>query len=198
MMPGSRTADCMRHAEALLALVDASTPTTGSTAALHHIAWCRACGNDLEDLALAIVAMRRFGEDPPAAARSSAAWPGLSARIVEGRAAAAAAAWRWRASLAGLMAATMVVAALVGPLALHVPLAGGVDEPTGFSPAQLDGDARRSEATYIWQSSTGSLVGASAPATASGYAAPPRYPDGLVPQRKEVPVRTTGRAPKAN
>ncbi|TAL07952.1 MAG: hypothetical protein EPO00_08110 [Chloroflexota bacterium] len=197
-MPGSRTADCRRHEDALLGLVDPATPTTGSTAALDHIEWCRACADDLQDLALAIVAMRRFGDDPPAAARSSAAWPSLSARIVQGRAAAAAAAWRWRASLAGLMAGMAVVAALVGPMALHVPLAGGVDEPTGLSPARLEGDARRVEASYIWQSSTGSLFGASAPATASGYAAPPRYPDGLVPQRKEVPVRTTGRAPRAD
>ena len=190
--------DCRRHADALLDLADPSTPTTDSSAALDHIEWCRTCADELQDLALAIIAMRRFGEDPPAAARSSEVWPTINARIVNGRAAAAAAAWRWRASLAGLVTSTMMVAALVGPTALHVPLAGGVDEPTGLSPARLEGDARRAEASYIWQSNTGSLFGASAPVSASGYLAPPRYPDGLVPQRKEVPVRTTGRAPKAN
>lgn len=198
MMAARGSADCRRHADALIGLVDPVTPTTDSTAALDHIEWCRRCADDLEDLALAIIAMRRFGDDPPAVARSTAAWPTLSARIVHGRAAAVAAAWRWRASLAGLATGMLVVAALVGPMALHVPLSGGVDEPTGFSPARLEGEARRVEAAYIWQSSIGSLFGASAPASASGYAAPPRYPDGLVPQRKEVPVRTTGRAPKAD
>ena len=192
------TTDCRRHAEALLDLADPALVTTDSTAALDHIEWCRPCADELQDLALAIIAMRRFGEDPPATARSSEVWPTINARIINGRAAAAAAAWRWRASLAGLVTGTMMVAALVGPTALHVPLAGGVDEPTGLSPARLEGDARRAEASYIWQSSTGSLFGARASISASGYVAPPRYPDGLVPQRKEVPVRTTGRAPEAD
>lgn len=192
------TRECRRHAEALLDLADPSALTTDSSAALDHIEWCRQCADRLQDVALAIVAMRRFGEDPAASARSPEVWPTISGRILNGRAAAAAAAWRWRASVAGLVTATMMVAALVGPTALHVPLAGGVDEPTGLSPARLEGDARRAEAYYIWQSSTGSLLGASAPASVSGYFAPPRYPDGLVPQRKEVPVRTTGRAPTAN
>ncbi|MES2208675.1 MAG: hypothetical protein V4515_00580 [Chloroflexota bacterium] len=190
--------DCRRHASALLEIVDPRTPTPGSTAALDHLEWCRRCSDELQDLALAIVAMRRFGEADAGEAGSASAWPNLSRRIVGTRAAAAAAVWRWRASLAGLVAGTLVVAAVVGPLALHVPLAGGVDEPTGYSAAQLEGRARQVEAAYIWQSSTGLLFGTTTPAATPGYVAPRRYPDDLVPERKEVSVRTTGRSPKVD
>ena len=198
MIGRSGMADCRRHASALLELADPRVPTAGSRAALDHLEWCHRCSGELQELALAIVAMQRFGEASAIDFETASAWPSLSARIVKTRAAAAAVAWRWRASLAGLAAGTLVVAAVVGPLALHVPLAGGIEEPTGFSAARLEVEARRSEATYIWQASTGSLFGIHSASTTGGYAGPRRYPDDIVPERKEVPVRTTGRVPKAD
>ncbi|MBI2764181.1 MAG: hypothetical protein HYX54_10670 [Chloroflexi bacterium] len=174
--------------------MDPRTPTPGSGAALDHLEWCRRCSDELQELALAIVAMRRFGEAGAGESESASSWPSLRARILDTRAAAAAVVWRWQASLAGLAAGTLLVAAMVGPLALHVPLAGGVDEPTGSTAAQLEGQAWRIEANYLRQSMTGSLVGVSAPITTTEYAGPRRYPDNTTPERKEVPVRTIDRA----
>lgn len=198
MMGRSSPPDCRRHASALLDLVDPLTPTPGSAAAMDHLEWCRRCSDELQDLALAIVALRRYGEADDAQPASPTAWPNLSARIVSTRAAAAAAAWRWRASVAGLAAGTLVVAALVGPLALHVPLAGGVDEPTGYSQVELEGRARRVEAAYIWQSNVGSFFRAPTTVTAPESVGLRRYPDDFIPEWKEVQVRTTGRPPKAD
>ena len=165
---------------------------------MDHLEWCRTCADQLQDLALAIVAMRRFGESGADEPESVHAWPRLRTRIEATRAAAAAAAWRWRASLAGLGTATLLVAAMVGPLAMHVPLAGGVDEPTGYSPAQLDLDAWRVEANYISESTTASAHGSPVTILANGHADQRRYPDNVSPGRKEVPVRTIDRALKAH
>lgn len=198
MMRRSLPPDCRRHASALLDLVDPLASTPGSAAAMDHLEWCRRCSDELQDLALAIVAMRRYGRVDSAQPVSTTAWPSLSARIVSTRAAAAAAAWRWRASVAGLAVGTLLVAALVGPLALHVPLAGGVDEPTGYSQTKLEGRARRVEAAYIWQSNVGSLFRVPPTVTAPESAGLRRYPDDLIPAWKEVQVRTTGRPPKAD
>lgn len=185
--------ECRRHAGALLDLVDARTATPGSSAAMDHLEWCRSCSDELQDLALAIVAMRRFGESGAGHSGSPNAWANLRTRIEVTRAAAAAVAWRWRASLAGLATATFLVAAMVGPLAMHVPLAGGVDEPTGYSAIQLEGHARQIEANYIWQSNAVSTHGSPAANFSSGYTDARRYPDNIIPERKEVPVRATDR-----
>lgn len=193
---GPASLECRRHASALLDLVDSRPRTPGSEAAMDHLEWCGTCSDALQDLALAIVAMRRFGESGASESGSPYAWPRLRTRIEATRAAAAAAAWRWRASLAGLGTATLLVAAMVGPLAMHVPLAGGVDEPTGFSPAQLEVDAWRVEANYISESTTASAHGSPATIIPNGRPDPRRYPDNVIPGRKEVPVRTIDRALK--
>lgn len=192
------SSECRRHASALLDLVDPRTPTPGSGAALDHLEWCRPCSDELQDLALAIVAMRRFGEAGAGESGSVSAWPSLQTRIVNTRAAAAAVAWRWRASLAGLATGTLLVAAMVGPLAMHVPLAGDVDEPTGYSPTQLEARARKIEANYLWQSVTASPFGVVPTSITTEYAGPRRYPDNIMPERKEVPVRTSDRALEAH
>lgn len=190
--------DCRRHASALLDLADPRALTPASGAAMDHLEWCRSCSDELQELALAIVALRRFGEAGAGQSCSPSSWPTLRARILDSRAAAAAVAWRWRASLAGLATGTLLVASMVGPLAMHVPLAGGVEEPTGYSAAQLESQARRIEANYLWQSTTGSPLGVSATLAATGYAGPRRYPDSRIPGRKEVAVRPTDRALEAH
>lgn len=177
-------------------LVDPRSVDAGSTAAMDHLEWCRPCGEELQDLALAIVALRRLGDEPETRRDDAAAWPRVSARILHARAAAGAVAWRWRASLAGLATGIFIVTAVVGPLALRVPLAGGHSEPTGLSPVQLEGRARRVEARYIWQASTGSVSASTTRAVTQ--VVQPRYPDGVQPERKEVPARSTGRPLKAD
>lgn len=193
----STSTECRRHAAALLALVDSPATTRGSGAAMDHLEWCRTCSAEFQDLALAILALRRFGESGAGESGSPHAWPRLRTRIEVTRAAAAAVAWRWRASLAGLATSTLLVAALVGPLAMHVPLVGGIDEPTGFSPAQLEVDAWQVEVDYISQSTTATTRGLPVTIVSSGSADPRRYPDNIVPARKEVPVRTIDRVLKA-
>ena len=193
---GPASLECRRHAAALLDLVDARTPSPGSGAAMDHLEWCRTCSDELQDLALALVAMRRFGESGAGESGSPYAWLRLRNRIEVTRAAAAVVAWRWRATMAGLATSTLLVAALVGPLAMHVPLAGGVDEPTGYSPAQLEVDAWRVEANYISESTTASAHGSPATIIPNGRPDPRRYPDNVIPGRKEVPVRTIDRALK--
>ncbi|MEO8469936.1 MAG: hypothetical protein ABI573_09750 [Chloroflexota bacterium] len=190
----SASLECRRHASALLDLVDAHAPSRESGAAMDHLEWCRACAEEFQDLALAIVAMRRFGAFGADESGSPYAWPRLRARIEGTRAAAAAVAWRWRASVAGLATATLLVAAMVGPLAMHVPLVGGVNEPTGLSPAQLDLEAWRLEANYISQATTASTHESPVATISNGHADSRRYPDNIVPGRKEVPVRPIDRA----
>lgn len=165
---------------------------------MDHLEWCRTCSDEFQDLALAILAMRRFGESGAGEAGSPYAWLRLRNRIEVTRAAAAAVAWRSRAMLAGLATSTLIVAALVGPLAMHVPLAGGVDEPTGYSPAQLEFDAQRVEAKYMSQSTMASAPGSPVTIISNGQADPRRYPDNVTPARKEVPVRPIDRALKAH
>ena len=189
--------ECRAHASALLDLADPRVVTPASTAATDHLEWCRSCSEELQDLGLTIVAMRRFGAVSTVAPKSPATWPRLAARIQATRVAAAASAWRWRASVAGLAAGALIVAAVVAPLALDVQVAGGTLEPTGLSPAEVEALARRAEATYIWQSGAGALFEAPARGTAT-ETGPRRYPDDIVPQQKEVPVRTTGLLPKAD
>lgn len=194
----NRAADleCRRHADALLEIVGGVDTGPSSTAALDHLEWCRPCSTELQDLALALVAFRRLGQVPSSAVPADDGWTRLRARILRGRAAAAAVAWRWRATVAGLLTSTMIVAAIVGPVALHLSWGGGAAEPAGLSAAQEESLSRNLEAHYIWQSSAGSLAG---PATAtSGASGPRRYPDGIQPERKEVSARPSVHTPKVD
>lgn len=197
MTPGTNRNACRGHAEALLDLIDPLTPTPETTAALDHLEWCRPCAAELQELALAIVALRRFGDASTAEPVSPSAWPRLHARLQEARSTAGAVAFRWRASLGGLVTGTLLVAALTGPLAMHVPLVGGMSEPTGMTPTQVDRLATRVESAYIVRS-----VAVPPPATAASdaraAAGPRRYPDDIVPLRKEVSVQLTGPAPTAD
>ncbi len=168
--------DCRKDADALVDLVDPRTTGAPSTAAMDHLEWCRPCGEELQELALAIVAMRRLGDEAGARTDAGHAWSRVSARILRTRAAAAAVAWRWRMSLAGLATGMFLVAAIVGPLALDVPMAGGRSEPTGLTPTQREAWARQLEARYIWETNTVPVGVRSSTARASGPAPEPRYP----------------------
>ena len=187
---------CRRHADALLEIVGGVDTGPSSTAALDHLEWCRPCSTELQDLALALVALRRIGQVPATAVPADDGWMRLRARILRGRAAAAAVAWRCRATVAGLATSTLIVAAIVGPSALHLSWGGVTAEPAGLSAAQEESLSRDLEAHYIWQSSAGSHAG---PATATSQASGPRrYPDGIQPERKEVPALPSVHTPKVD
>lgn len=190
--------ECRRHADALLEIVGGIDTGPSSTAALDHLEWCRPCSNELQDLALALVAFRRLDHVPRpggevGGAQADLAWERLRARILRGRAAAAGLAWRSRATLGGLATSALIVAAIVGPSALQFSW-GGDAEPVGLSPAQAESFSREVEAHYIWQSAAGSLAD---PVTVgAGTPGPRQYPDGIQPERKEVPARPSVHTPK--
>lgn len=190
-------AECRRHRPALIAIAARREPVPDRSAVLDHVDRCRRCADELQELALAVIALRRLGQLPAGASVSPSAWPELRDRIERSRAAAAALAWRWRTTLAGLATGTLVVAALVAPTALHVQ--GGVvgAEPVGYSPHELDLLSRRVEMTYVLDARTGTLTTPTV-TTGSQGGIPRRYPDGITPVGKEVPPRPTGRPPSVH
>lgn len=192
-------AECRRHRAALTAFAAQRDLAPETRPALDHVDRCRACAEELQELALAAIGLRRLGTLPEGAAISAAAWPRLRDRIERSRAGAAALAWRWRTTVAGMAAGTLVVAAVVAPLALHVPLDGSGAEPAGYSAGELDRANRLAEQRYILGSRIGTLGPAgqteSAPRSRSGNAIPRRYPDGIARDQKEVELRPTERPP---
>ena len=188
---------CRRHADALLEILERRDAGPVGTAALDHLERCRPCSEEFQDLALAVIALRRFGQVPVQVGPSSAPWLRIRARIQLGRAAAAAVAWRWRTTLVGLATGTLIVAAVVGPLAIRLPFSSAGAEPVGYSPEELDLLGRRIEEAYLF----GTRNGRSAAPTGAVQLQPMiprRYPDGIVPNGKEVGVRPTGRPPLAD
>jgi hypothetical protein len=199
------TLACIRYREALAELAERSEPSPAGAAAIEHVERCRACADVLGELTLTVVALRRMAAEGdttwfawpsiggPARADADTAWTRLRDRIEHSRRVAREQAWRWRASLGGMLASALVVATLVGPATLGVG-AGGVAATSG---SDLD--------VVTWQIEADYLAGAHAipvtladPDVAAGTPAVRRYPDNLRPTRKEVaPVRSTGPSPDA-
>jgi hypothetical protein len=196
---------CDHHRDALADLAERSEPTPAAAAALDHIEHCRACADTLGDLTLTVVALRRMGpETEPgtawfawgsgAADRSAdealdRAWARIRDQIERSRRAAREQAWRWRASLGGMLASALVVATLIGPVTLHLGSDDGIAPTTG---SDLDVVTWQIEADYV--ADAHAVINLADP----GGTAPRRYPDNLRPGRKEVaPVRSTGLSPDA-
>ena len=185
---------CRRHAAGLTALAARREPVPHRTALFAHLERCDACADQLQELTLTVIALRRIGELPAGAAITPTAWPRLRDRIERSRASAAAIAWRWRTTLAGMAMGTLVVAALAAPLALHLPLGAAGAEPTGYSLRELDLLSFRIEHEYALDARIGTLV--FTPETAGSLGGvPKRYPDGITPVGKEVDKRPSGRSP---
>jgi hypothetical protein len=194
---GRAGADCRRHRAALIAFAAHREAVAETRSALAHVDRCRACAEELQELVLAVIALRRLGELPEAAAISAAAWPRLRGRIERSRASAAAVAWRWRTTMAGMAAGTLMVAALVAPMALHIPIGTTGGEPVGYTADELDRSSRRIERQYMFESRVGTLAPASSSVTSrttgSQGTIPKRYPDGIAPEAKEVDPKPIGR-----
>jgi hypothetical protein len=186
---------CRAHAAGLTALAANREPVPHRTALVAHLDRCDRCTTDLQELTLTVVALRRIGALPDRASIGASAWPRVRARILRSRASAATLAWRWRTTLAGLAAGTLVVAGLVAPLAVHVPVGGtGGAEPVGYTPRELDMLSYRIEQSYLFDAR-------SIPYSTSNVTWEPhggflmRYPDGIQPVGKEVDLRPAGHAP---
>lgn len=196
---GRARAECRRQRPGLTAFAAHRDATPATRPALDHADRCRACAEELQELVLAVIALRRLGELPEAAAISAAAWPRLRDRIERTRASAAALAWRSRTTLAGMAAGTLVVAAIVAPLALHVPLGDTGAEPAGYNSVELDLINRQVEQRYIVESRAGNpsltAPAATSPTSGAQFAIPRRYPDGIAREGKEVDPRPIMRPP---
>jgi hypothetical protein len=191
-MTSRRDAACRRVAPGLTALAAGREPVSDQPFVIDHLDRCDECLAALQDLTLMVYALRRLGDVPDGTA--APAWPRLRARIVRSRAGAAAVAWRWRTTLAGLAAGAFVVAAVAAPLALHLPVGATGGEPVGYSAGELDLFSSRIEESYITGARNGVLTTASTPPV-SLDGLPRRYPDGIAPAAKEVQSRTIGRPP---
>ena len=83
------------------------------------------------------------------------------------------------------------MAAIVGPMAIHMPGASGA-EPVGYGPREIDYLSTRIEQAYLIDS-RGPL--AFTLTAESSSEVPRRYPDGIAPVGKEVDSRPIGRLP---
>ena len=164
---------CGRHREALVDFVDRREMGPGTAAALSHLDRCRACEDDLAGIARTITALRRVQRYVAAAEPRADAWVRLREQIHRPRQV-----WRWRTTLAGLTASTLLVGVLVAPVSFG--RSGSQQLP---QPAWLTTELRL-EAQYLANARVGEL-----PPTprSSGSGIPQNYPPEIWEVRKEVP-----------
>lgn len=191
-----RSRTCRMAAGWLVAIAEGRLDDPRALDALEHVGACGDCRREAERLSLLVFQLRRLGdaEQPwrghtvPHPADGS--WEAVRARIERGRSGWRGRAMRWRADLGGLFLSVVVIAAAVGPMAVHAPFGGGGAEPTGGQADQWDRQAWLIEASYDAQrrpDSTTTTTGSPSDPR-SGYASIPRsVPDRLLPTRKEVP-----------
>jgi hypothetical protein len=116
----ARGSECARQRDALAALAERREPSPAGQAALEHVERCRDCSVALGELILTVFALRRLGSEAaavtePVASEPDDAWTRLRFRIDRSRRLAQEQAWRWRATLGGLVATSLLVAVVVGP-----------------------------------------------------------------------------------
>jgi hypothetical protein len=165
---------CGTHRAALIDFVDRRALGSATAAALSHLDRCRACEEELSGIALAIAALRRLHREVDGEEPAADAWLRLRARVQR-----PIDPWRWRASLGGLAGSLMLVAVLVGPMAL-----GGRDlDRSTLSPWLLR--ETRVEAGYLAAIQAGDLPPTPRAWRGSG-SIPRNYPDEIREVRKEV------------
>lgn len=190
---------CLRHRRSLLGLVDPAVRVPADADALRHLDRCQRCETDLTELALTIHALRRAGAGAAGVMPPDGAWARLRTRVERSRHRAREAAWHWRLTLGGLVTGTLLVAVLVGPLAVQVRLgSNGVAEPAGYSTGEEVRIAEGIESSFRITSRSGTLPAERALDSHSSDAWR-NYPDGIRPLRKEVEApQTSGAPPEAS
>lgn len=173
-MIDQRTA-CSRYRFDLEAFIDRREVGPSTAAALAHLETCRSCEEEVEQLAMAVFALRRLGSEAraagdavsdreievgaPAVAGMGAVrgahlgatgddtgWPALRARVDRARQPV----WRWRAQVAGAIVGAGLVAAFIGPVSIQRGNSGVLDEAAGGPVVAVD-PARRDElAEQAW------------------------------------------------
>jgi hypothetical protein len=177
---------CDMHRGALIDFVDRRELGSATAAALSHLDRCRACEEELSAIALAIAALRRLHREVVGEEPAADAWLRLRARIQR-----PIDPWRWRASLGGLAGSALLVAVLVGPIAI------GGREPVNPSLSPWLLQQSRIEATYLASIRESGLP--RTPRFQSGGGGLPRdYPYEIRQIRKEVlPAKPTVRPPES-
>lgn len=192
---------CRRHRPALLDFVDRGEigPSTGD--ALGHLDRCDRCTADLESTMLTITALRRLGDDGAALKPSADAWPRLRARLDGWRRVR----WSFASPRVGTVMSALLVALIVGPLQFgQAGIASSVASPPPER-GRVSVEERLAEAEYIAR--RGVFPAGSVSASTSSRpqvetddttSIPPRYPDNIKPERKEVtPARPSRHPPEA-
>lgn len=177
---------CGTHRAALIDFVDRRALGSATAAALSHLDRCRACEEELSGIALAIAALRRLHREVDGEEPAADAWLRLRARIQR-----PIDPWPWRATLGGLVGSVMLVAVVVGPIAL-----GGRDiDRASLSPWLLR--ETRVEVGYLAASRAGDLP--PTPRALRGSGSIPRtFPEEIREVRKEVlAAKPTTRPPEA-
>lgn len=203
----SAASACRRHRPAILESIETAADVVpgriyGTVAgragagAADHLEQCAMCRAEAIEATLALETVRRWADESAAMSEtttSSDAWPRLRARLELSRRRAREAAWRARANVAGLIASTLIVAVVVGPLTISGSSQGWTParEPSGLS--SRDRFVGSIERSYL--SRTQSVL---AVATVADERPAPSIqrllPDGVRPSTKEVsPTETTGR-----
>lgn len=198
---------CRRHQAGILEAIETAAGIVpgriyGTVAAragvraAEHLDECDTCRAEAIQAVLAVERLHRWAGESAAVAASVApvdAWPRLRARLELSRRRAREAAWRARANLAGLIASTLIVAVVVGPLTISGTSQGWAPsrEPSEPSRDRFVGSIERQ---YLSRSQASVPV-----ATAANDHPTPSIqrllPDGFKPPTKEVnPTETTGRS----
>ena len=185
---------CARHRSALLGFVDRGEIAPGTAQALAHLDRCGRCTDELESTVLTITALRRLGDDIARAEPSPDAWPRLRARLD-----------RWRpkrpaimSPAAGMVMSMAIVAVLVAPLRIGSSLASVDDQVPSAAELSALVQERRDEAAYLASIRQGTLPATRPALVGPAGTVPPRYPDNIRPERKEVsPAEPSGRPPEA-
>jgi hypothetical protein len=164
---------CSRYRFDLEAFVDRREvgPTTAD--ALAHLETCRSCEEEVEQLALAVFALRRLGSEArdagvaegigaaldgdrpddatgalarPDSTAERSGWPALRARVDRAREPV----WRRRTQIVGALVGAGLVAAFIGPASIQRGTSGVLDEAAGGPVVAVD-PARRDElAEQAW------------------------------------------------
>lgn len=120
----ARTHACGVHRSALLDFVDRRERGPGTDEALEHLDRCAPCRAELEETALAIVALRRLRDESAARGPSAGAWVRLRGRVERPRTPA----WQVRITQAALLASVMLVSVVVGTQTWHPAAAGAASD----------------------------------------------------------------------
>lgn len=161
-----QTGACVRHRDALASLAEGFGPTPTGLSAIEHLDRCADCNRLLGELTLTVIALRRVGAEAEVASRggSDDAWANLRVRIERSGRRAREQAWRWRTTLGSLATAGLLVAAVVGPAAVHLTNTGSSEMDPGFASAlldRLDIQLERASLNADRKSAVGGLTGTS-------------------------------------